>query len=77
VAISAAAGGVGSIAVQLATRAGAAVIGIASPANHEWLAAHGVKPESYGTDRADDSLDLAPYNTIVQKSAKACGAKML
>jgi NADPH-dependent curcumin reductase CurA len=45
VAISAAAGGVGSIAVQLATRAGAAVIGIASPANHEWLAAHGVKPE--------------------------------
>jgi threonine dehydrogenase-like Zn-dependent dehydrogenase len=50
VAISAAAGGVGSIAVQLATRAGAAVIGIASPANHEWLAAHGVKPESYGKD---------------------------
>jgi NADPH:quinone reductase-like Zn-dependent oxidoreductase len=53
VAISAAAGGVGSIAVQLATRAGAAVIGIASPANHEWLAAHGVQPESYGTDLVD------------------------
>ena len=53
VAISAAAGGVGSIAVQLATQAGAAVIGIASPANHEWLAAHGVKPESYGTDLVD------------------------
>jgi NADPH:quinone reductase-like Zn-dependent oxidoreductase len=53
VAISAAAGGVGSIAVQLATRAGAAVIGIASPANHEWLAAHGVRPESYGKDLAD------------------------
>jgi len=53
VAISAAAGGVGSIAVQLATRAGAAVIGIASPANHEWLGAHGVKPESYGKDLAD------------------------
>jgi NADPH:quinone reductase-like Zn-dependent oxidoreductase len=47
------AGGVGSIAVQLATRAGAAVIGIASPANHEWLAEQGVKPESYGTDLVD------------------------
>ncbi len=53
VAVSGAAGGVGSIAVQLARRAGAAVIGIASPANHEWLAAHGVKPESYGADLAD------------------------
>jgi NADPH:quinone reductase-like Zn-dependent oxidoreductase len=53
VVVSAAAGGVGSIAVQLATRAGADVIGIASPANHEWLAAHGVKPESYGADLSD------------------------
>jgi NADPH:quinone reductase-like Zn-dependent oxidoreductase len=53
VAVSAAAGGVGSIAVQLATRTGAEVIGIASPANHEWLAAHGVKPESYGSDLSD------------------------
>jgi len=53
VAVSAAAGGVGSIAVQLATRAGAKVIGIAGPANHEWLAAHGVKPESYGSDLSD------------------------
>jgi NADPH:quinone reductase-like Zn-dependent oxidoreductase len=53
VAVSGAAGGVGSIAVQLATRAGAAVIGIASPANHQWLTAHGVKPQSYGADLAD------------------------
>ena len=53
VAVSAAAGGVGSIAVQLAARAGAEVIGIASPANHEWLIAHGVKPESYGSDLSD------------------------
>jgi NADPH:quinone reductase-like Zn-dependent oxidoreductase len=53
VAISAAAGGVGSIAVQLAVRAGASVIGIASPGNHEWLLAHGVKPEAYGPDLAD------------------------
>jgi NADPH:quinone reductase-like Zn-dependent oxidoreductase len=53
VAVSGAAGGVGSIAVQLATRTGAQVIGIASPANHQWLAAHRVKPESYGADLAD------------------------
>src|SRR3984957_7508622 len=53
VAVSAAAGGVGSTSVQLARRAGAQVIGIASPANHPWLAAHGIKPESYGADLAD------------------------
>jgi NADPH:quinone reductase-like Zn-dependent oxidoreductase len=53
VAVSAAAGGVGSIAVQLARRAGADVIGIASPANHKWLAALGVKPESYGPNLGD------------------------
>ena len=46
-------GGVGSIAVQLAARAGAKVIAIASPANHDWLAAHGAKPEPYGTDLLD------------------------
>jgi NADPH:quinone reductase-like Zn-dependent oxidoreductase len=50
--VSGAAGGVGSITVQLATRTGAQVIGIASPANHQWLAAHGIKPESYGADLA-------------------------
>ncbi len=53
VAVSAAAGGVGSIAVQLATRAGAAVIGIASPANDQWLTAHGVMAETYGADLAN------------------------
>ena len=53
VAVSGAAGGVGSIAVQLAKRAGAEVIGIAGPANHDWLAAHGVKPVAYGDGLAD------------------------
>ena len=46
--VSGAAGGVGSITVQLARRAGAAVIGVAGEANHEWLAGHGVIPVSYG-----------------------------
>jgi NADPH:quinone reductase-like Zn-dependent oxidoreductase len=48
VVVSGAAGGVGSIAVQLAALAGATVIGLASPANHDWLASHGVTPVPYG-----------------------------
>jgi NADPH:quinone reductase-like Zn-dependent oxidoreductase len=46
--VSGAAGGVGSIAVQLARRTGATVVGLASPVHHDWLAAHGVIPVSYG-----------------------------
>jgi hypothetical protein len=53
VAVSSAAGLVGSIAVQLARRAGAKVIGIASPLNHEWLTAHSVKPVAYGDSLAN------------------------
>jgi NADPH:quinone reductase-like Zn-dependent oxidoreductase len=48
VVVSGAAGGVGALTVQLATNAGATVVGLASEANHEWLAAHGVIPVSYG-----------------------------
>jgi NADPH:quinone reductase-like Zn-dependent oxidoreductase len=53
VVVSGAAGGVGSLAVQLATAAGATVIGLASPGNHGWLAAHGVVPVEYGDGVAD------------------------
>jgi NADPH:quinone reductase-like Zn-dependent oxidoreductase len=54
VVVTGAAGGVGSIAVQLAKIAGAtAVIGLASEANHAWLADHGVIPVSYGDGVAD------------------------
>jgi hypothetical protein len=53
VAVSGAAGGVGSITVQLARRAGAEVIGIAGPGNHEWLTAHGMKPVAYGDSLAE------------------------
>jgi NADPH:quinone reductase-like Zn-dependent oxidoreductase len=53
VVVSGAAGGVGSLAVQLAVKAGAKVIGLASTANHEWLAAHGVIPIAYGDGVAD------------------------
>jgi NADPH:quinone reductase-like Zn-dependent oxidoreductase len=49
VAVSAAAGGVGTIAVQLAKRAGATVLGIAGASNDDWLSGHGVIPVNYGT----------------------------
>ena len=48
VVVSGAAGGVGSIAVQLAVREGAKVIGLASPTHHQWLRDHGVIPVAYG-----------------------------
>jgi NADPH:quinone reductase-like Zn-dependent oxidoreductase len=48
VVVSAAAGGVGSLAVQLAVMKGATVVGIASEAHHDWLRAHDVLPVAYG-----------------------------
>jgi NADPH:quinone reductase-like Zn-dependent oxidoreductase len=53
VVVSGAAGGVGSLAVQLAKNAGATVIGLAGEDNHEWLDAHGVIPISYGDGVAE------------------------
>jgi NADPH:quinone reductase-like Zn-dependent oxidoreductase len=53
VVVAGAAGGVGTLVVQLARRTGATVIGIASPANHAWLAAHGVVPVAHGDGVAD------------------------
>lgn len=46
--IHAAAGGVGSFAVQLAIARGASVIGTASSRNHEYLASLGAVPVTYG-----------------------------
>lgn len=51
--VSGAAGGVGSIVVQLARNAGARVIGLASEANHKWLVTHGIIPVTYGEGLAD------------------------
>ena len=53
VAVSGAAGGVGSIAVQLAGATGARVIGLASEPHHGWLRDHGVIPVAYGDGVAD------------------------
>jgi NADPH:quinone reductase-like Zn-dependent oxidoreductase len=60
VVISGAAGGVGSLAVQLARRTGATVIGLASAGNHEWLKSHGVIPVAYGDGVADWIRAVAP-----------------
>jgi NADPH:quinone reductase-like Zn-dependent oxidoreductase len=53
VVVSGAAGGVGSIAVQLARRAGATVVGLASESNRAWLEEHGVIGVTYGDGVAD------------------------
>src|ERR1700722_19275274 len=60
VVISGAAGGVGSLAVQLARRTGATVIGLASGNNHEWLKSHGVIPVAYGDGVANRIRAAAP-----------------
>jgi NADPH:quinone reductase-like Zn-dependent oxidoreductase len=53
VVVSGAAGGVGSLAVQLAVDAGATVIGLASEGHHDWLVSHGVIPVVYGDGVAE------------------------
>lgn len=59
VVVSGAAGGVGSIAVQLARNAGATVIGLASEPHQSWLSGHGVIAVSYGDGVADRIRDAA------------------
>ena len=59
VVVSAAAGGVGSVAVQLAGRTGARVIGLASVHNHDWLRRHDIVPVTYGDGQADRIREAA------------------
>ncbi len=54
VAVSAAAGGVGTVVTQLLAVRGAHVVGIASAASAEWLRAHGATPVPYGPDLRRD-----------------------
>jgi NADPH:quinone reductase-like Zn-dependent oxidoreductase len=63
VVVSGAAGGVGSIAVQLARNDGANVIGLASEANHKWLSDHGVIPIAYG-DGVEDRIRTASEGKV-------------
>lgn len=58
--LHAAAGGVGSFAVQLAVARGATVIGTASVANHDYLTGLGATPVAYGPGLEDRVRQLAP-----------------
>ena len=60
VAVSAAAGGVGTVLVQLLQVRGARVVGIASEPHHGWLREHGVEPVAYGEGLADRIRAAAP-----------------
>ncbi|HLY49993.1 MAG TPA: NADP-dependent oxidoreductase [Solirubrobacteraceae bacterium] len=59
VVVSGAAGGVGSIAVQLAARSGALVIGLAGEHNDAWLREHGVVPVRYGEGQGERIREAA------------------
>ncbi|MYU32078.1 zinc-binding dehydrogenase [Streptomyces sp. SID8358] len=58
--VHAAAGGVGSLAVQLARHAGCRVIGTAGPHNHEYVRRLGGEPVEYGDGLADRLRAMAP-----------------
>lgn len=58
--VHAAAGGVGSLAVQIGRVLGARVIGTASERNHEFLRSLGAEPVTYGPGLADRVRALAP-----------------
>lgn len=58
--VHAAAGGVGTMAVQLAVARGARVVGTASPRNHDYLRALGVVPVAYGPGLVDRVRAVAP-----------------
>jgi len=63
VVVSGAAGGVGSLAVQLARNVDARVIGLAGSANQKWLTEHGVIPIAYG-------------DGVEERIRAACGGKV-
>ncbi|MFI6940863.1 NADP-dependent oxidoreductase [Streptomyces sp. NPDC050418] len=58
--VHAAAGGVGSLGVQIAVALGARVIGTASERNHAYLRELGAEPVTYGEGLADRVRELAP-----------------
>jgi NADPH:quinone reductase-like Zn-dependent oxidoreductase len=59
------AGGVGALAVQIATARGARVLATASPANHEFLAELGATPVAYGEGVVQRVRALAPVGVDV------------
>jgi NADPH2:quinone reductase len=60
VVVSAAAGGVGTITVQLLQVKGADVVGLASADHHDWLREKGVTPVAYGEGVTERILEATP-----------------
>ena len=60
VVVNAAAGSVGSAAVQILAEGGATVIGTASPGNHDYLRSLGAIPIDYGDGLLEDLAAVAP-----------------
>ncbi|MDF2680178.1 MAG: alcohol dehydrogenase [Brevibacillus sp.] len=67
--VHAAAGGVGTFAVQIARASGATVIGTASESNHDYLRSLGVIPVSYGKGLVDRVREVAPNGVDVALDA--------
>ncbi len=72
--VHAAAGGVGTMAVQLAVARGARVIGTARPANHEYLRSLGAEPVEYGDGLIERVRALAPAGADAALDAIGNGA---
>lgn len=73
--IHAAAGGVGTMAVQLARSRGIKVIGTSSEANHDYLRRLGAIPIKYGDDLVDNVKKLVPEG--VDAALDAAGPEAL
>jgi len=69
-----AAGGVGTMAVQLARVRGAHVIGTASRENHDYLRALGAEPVLYGPGLADRVRAIAPHGVHAALDGSGRGA---
>jgi NADPH:quinone reductase-like Zn-dependent oxidoreductase len=72
--VNAAAGGVGSAAVQFARARGLTVIGTASPSNHDYLRSLGATPTTYGIGLPARVKDLAPNGVDAVFDAAGRGA---
>ena len=71
--VHAAAGGVGTFAVQLAVARGARVIGTASDRNFDYLRSIGAEPVSYGDGLLDRVRAIAPHGVDAVLDASGRG----
>ncbi|AEV83186.1 NADPH:quinone reductase [Actinoplanes sp. SE50] len=72
--IHGASGAVGGVAVQLAVASGATVIGVASPANHDYVRSLGAIPVAYGEGLIARVREVAPQGVDAVFDAAGYGA---